>query len=120
MINLRNQSVSVNRLKLIKVLETNKKAHVKEYKDAIAAYQKATIKALKDALNRAQNGDFTKVVVNVSVPTSHEDEFTQILDMLKMSVDEKITLDTEAFQAYVKNNWPWRKQFDLLAASYRG
>lgn len=120
MLTLRSQSVHVDRLTLITALETNLKAHKKEFKAAMADYKKATKKALQQALERAEKDDFSKVVVNITVPTSHEDDFVNALDMLRMSVDEKIELDSDAFQAYVKNNWPWRKQFELLAASYKG
>ncbi len=120
MLGIRNQSVNVSRLELINVLEQNKNAHAKEFKEAFDNYKKATIKALKKALELAQKGDFSKTVVNITEPQNHEQEFTQVLEMLKMSVDETINLDSEAFQAYVKNNWPWRKHFELVAASYKG
>lgn len=119
MLNLRTQTVNVSRESLIKALYANLEEHKAEYKQAMLDYQAKVIADLSAAIARAQAGDFAKVNVHVNQPESHEQDFLDVISMLEMSVDETINLDSEAFKAYFRNEWPWKRQFDMLTASYK-
>ena len=119
MFNLRNQTVTVSRESLIEALHDNLSLHKAEYQEAMSDYRAKVIADLKAALARAEAGDFEKVNVHVSQPESHEQEFQDVIGMLEMSVDETITLDSDAFKAYFRNEWPRKRQFELIAASYK-
>lgn len=119
MINLHSKSVNVTRADLIAALKTNMQKHVAEYNEAVSDYQAKVIADLAAALDRAKAGDFSKVSVSVQRPESHEQEFIDIIDMMEMSVDETINLESSAFKAYFRNEWPWKKAFDLIATSYK-
>lgn len=119
MLNLRTQTVNVSRTDLLANLYANFESHKAEYKQAMLDYQAKVIADLSAALARAEAGDFTKVTVRVDRPESHEQDFIDVIGMLEMSVDETINLDSEAFKAYFRNEWPWKRQFDMLMASYK-
>jgi hypothetical protein len=55
----------------------------------------------------------------ITPPQNHAEEFTEMIEMFELSVDEKINLDHQSFKAFFKNEWPWKKQFEMLAASYK-
>lgn len=119
MLNLRTKTVNVSRKDLLAHLYANLEEHKSEYKQALLDYQDKVIADLSAALARSQAGDFTKVTVSVDHPKSHEQDFMDVISMLEMSVDETINLDSEAFKAYFRNEWPWKRQFDMLMASYK-
>ena len=119
MITIRNQSVNVDREELVKALKENLAAHTVELAEAVSDYKALVKKSLSEALARAEAGKFDNVSVVIQKPEDHTREFTDMIEMLEMSTDTVINLDREAFRAYVKNEWPWKKNFDALAASYK-
>lgn len=119
MFNMRTQSVNVSRLQLIASLKGNLEVHMAEFAEAKADYEKKVISTLENALELAKIGDFSKSVVRIEEPASHEKDFLEVIEMMEMSVDETINLDREAFQAYFKNEWPWSKAFAAASMSYK-
>lgn len=119
MINMRSQSVNVNRGELIFALKENLATHRLELESANRDYKELVTNELRAALDRATHGDFSMVEVSIKKPQSHEKDFIEIIEMMEMSVDETINLDSEAFRAYFKNEWPWKQSFDLLASTYK-
>lgn len=119
MMTLNNQSVNVSRAELIKCLSNNLKIHQKEYKQAVIDYQKKIKDEVNSLKKRIEKGDFTKVRLNIEPPVSHEKDFQNVIEMLGMSVDEVIQLDSGAYKAYVKNEWPWGAGFKALINSYK-
>lgn len=119
MLNMHNQSVTVQRDDLLSALKANLNAHRKQFAEATFDYQALVKRELAAALARAEGGDFSKVDVNVPKPQGHEQDFLDVIDMMEMSVDETIKLDRESFKAYFRNEWPWKRHFDILAQSYK-
>ncbi|WP_320152989.1 hypothetical protein [uncultured Tolumonas sp.] len=104
MLNMRSQSVNVNRNELISALKANLAIHQVELESANRDYKELVINELHAALDRATHGDFSKVEVSIKKHQSHEKDFVEIIEMMEMSVDETINLDSEAFRAYFKMN----------------
>lgn len=119
MITATTQSVNVNRKELIGFIKANRQEHIDEYNQAYSDYQAKVVNELKKALERARNGDFSKVSVNVTPPETHEADYDDVIEMLEMSVDENINLDRDSFKSYVKNIWRWTQMFKTLNASYK-
>lgn len=119
MLNVRQQTVNVNRSELIAALRVNRDAHKAEYEEAVKAYQETVIRKLTETLERAKSGDFKNISIHLAQPESHEKDFTDVIEMMEMSVDETIKLDGEAFRAYFKNEWVWKHSFDTLASTYK-
>lgn len=115
------QSVNVKRSELLEILKKNRDQHKLDYKEAVDGYRGAKIKALEDALEKVKTEDKpekTSLKVSLNRPINYISEYTQIIDMLEMSVDEVIKLDSDSFQAYIKDNWSWKRSFMLSNSSY--
>lgn len=119
MLTLRTQSVNVNRLDLITALKKGREQHLAAYNEALADYKDRTIEFLKTALANAQAGDLSNVKLTFNPPMLHLSDYDNVIEMMDLSVDETINLDTDAFKAYFKNEWPWTNSFALAAASYK-
>ena len=53
----------------------------------------------------------SKLRINISFPDNHAKDYQNVIGMLERSVDATVNLDTNAFQAYYKNDWPWSNNF---------
>ncbi len=123
MITMHQRSVNVSRNTLLDKLRENLEAHKTEYAEAVADYQERLLGDLKLAAKKVAKIKDVKDLQNFSFdlpyPQSHEREYTEIIEMLEMSVDENIQLDAQSFRAYIKNEWAWRSHFDATRASYK-
>lgn len=120
MISLHSQSVNVNRKDLLQVLIANRELHVKEFSEAIDGYQQAMLDVLAQTTKNVKKGLIAELNLRLAKPASHEDDYTQVIEMLEVSVDEVINLSSDAFQAYYKDKWNWSAGFKALASTYSG
>jgi hypothetical protein len=119
-LNLHSQTVNVDRLKLLGVLKENLKKHVSEYATAVVNYRLALQADLIAALAKANDpaANIEKLEVDFGYPQSYASQYQQVIDMLEFSVDPTITLDNQAFRAYVKDEWSWKSSFNLSNSTY--
>jgi hypothetical protein len=117
---LHSQSVNVSRVKLLAALKENLAKHRKDYAEAIINYRLALKADLVEALNQANDPEFRleKINVDFSHPKSYANQYQQVIDMLDFSVDETINLDSQAFRAYIKDEWAWKGDFDVTNRTY--
>lgn len=121
MFNRSSQSVNVKRVELLNILKKNREQHKLDYKEAVEGYRGAKIKILEEALDKVkkeEKPEKTSLSVSLNKPVNYVSDYTQIIDMLEMSVDEIIKLDSDSFQAYIKDNWSWKRSFMLSNSSY--
>lgn len=119
MMTLRSQVVNVNRQDLIKALETSLDNHRVQYAEAEGDYKVAVQVFLTQALERARSGDYSKVKLEIDPPVNRENEYLEVIEMLKVSVDETIQLDRDSYKAYYKNEWSWSRNFMETAMLYK-
>lgn len=118
MFSTHKQSVNVDRVGLLDVLRANRSKHVQDYKDAVEGFQEAMIELLEETLVKAKNGELKSLSVALAEPKSHEQEYTDAIEMLEVSVDAVINLDSDMFKAYYKDQWPWSRGFNDLVGTY--
>ena len=115
------QSVNVKRSELLEILKKNREQHKLDYAEAVEGYRGAKIKALEDALEKVkteEKPEKTSLNVSLNKPITYVSEYTEVIDMLEMSVDEIINLDSDSFQAYIKDNWSWKRSFMASNSTY--
>ena len=120
MMNLRNKSVNVNRIQLIEILKVNREKHAIEFQASINGYQQAMIDFLQKTLKEIRKGKVKELSISLARPRSYEKDYTEAIEMLEVSVDDNINLDSESFRAYFKDEWQWSNGFKSLVASYSG
>lgn len=122
MMNIRNRSVNVNRLDLLKALNANLEIHRREYAQALIDFKTRLAEDLQAAIAKVEASEPAALKdfnIQVSFPDNHERDFVEVIEMLEMSVDTNINLDSDSFRAYVKNEWAWTSHFQTLAESYK-
>ena len=123
MMHFRNQSVNVKRSDLLDALRRNRSLHIAEYAEALRDFRlkmKAELERAQAALEAVEDKDLPKFKLNLPVVTqNYLKNYDEVIEMLELSVDETINLDSESFQAYFKNKWSWTDSFRTIAASYK-
>ena len=113
--------VKVKKNDLIKVLEENKKKHVKDYEHAIHGYKIQLHKQLLDKLEKLSNGDVADTnFKDLYMPESHENDYDVVIGMLGVTEEKIIELTQSDYRAYYLDDWTWRRSWVGLNAGYIG
>jgi hypothetical protein len=119
-----NRTVNVDRLELLSALQKNREAHQKEFIEVLSDYKlklQHDLKQLAKTINKAESlSDFQAITLWLTpAPSYHDQEYAEIIEMLEMSIDPTIELNSQEFKAYFKNEWQWRQAFTAMASSYK-
>lgn len=97
--------VTVSKESLLKILKENKEKHVQIFNDAIEGARVQYRQLLEKELGKLERGRAVTASVNIPLPTNHEEQYDEVIEMLNMSVDEEITLRRHEFQQYIQDKW---------------
>lgn len=121
-------SVKVKKSELIDRVTENLAKHIIEYRNACEGYKAdaiAEINTVTERLRRQvdslQMGEVIRlahVTFSLPSPESHEKDYLRAIEMLRMSVDEEIEVESDDFRRYVMDEWDWKERFDTIRASY--
>ena len=110
--------ITVKKDKLLEALKRNLEKHISEFKTTRAGYEVAFVEKAEELLAAAKKGDFSKVRIELAEPLSHERDYTRVINMLTMSVDEEIKISDTQFSQYVEDEWNWTSTFKTSTAMY--
>ena len=116
------RSVKVNKTELMKVLQDNKKKHIKDFEESVKDYKKAALKVAKEHVELAKTGDLdqiAKIRAMPQRPTSYEDSYNRAIRMMELSVDDVIELEEQIFNQLVLDEWMWKQAFVASGALYK-
>lgn len=116
------RNVRLNKDELLKVVRQNKEKHVAAYQEAVEDYKVAAVKLALNNLKLARTGELAKMAKTRSLPAapmSYEDNYTQAIAMLEMSVDDVIELEAMIFNQLVLDKWDWKSRFAESAMLYK-
>ena len=116
------RSVKVEKAELMKVLQDNKKKHIKEFEESVKDYKKAALKVAKEHVELAKSGDLDQIARIRAMPqrpVSYEDSYNRAIRMMEMSVDEVIELEEQIFNQLVLDEWMWKNAFVASGALYK-
>ena len=112
----------MNKQVLLRILESNRTKHIKEYNEAREDYLVATINKLQEALttHKAMKIDNLKPLkLFIDAPISHEQDYDVTIHMVQHHVDETIILTEQEYRAFVLDEWSWKKIWMVSNSSYK-
>lgn len=112
--------IKVQKAELLQKLLDNREAHVAEYNEALEGFKKERIRELEKFLVNAIEEKEVPQSITFDVPKSHESDYTTVIEMLEMSVDEEIYITMQEFRQYVQDKWSWKGAFSLTNSKYIG
>lgn len=111
------KTINIRKTELLKKLCENKEKHEKDYKIALSGFRVDCLDKLKDAMKDAKKG-LTPNNLSFGEPSCHSEDYQTMIEMLEMSVDDELEITYEQFKRYVKDEWEWKRSFDISAALY--
>ena len=111
-------TVKVNKQELLKKLQANRAAHRDLFIKAQTGYRELVIQELDKSIADARAGRAIRTHIRLEAPQDHTSEYDNVIEMLRMSVDETIELEAHAFQCYVLDKWQWAAADLLTKTAY--
>lgn len=113
-------TVKVKKTELLAKLQTNRDSHRELFLKAQEGYRQLVIAELDKSLKEAREGRNIRTHIRLEAPHDHTDEYNNVIEMLRMSVDDTIELEAHAFQCYVMDKWTWAAADLLTKTAYLG
>jgi hypothetical protein len=106
-----NFKTKMSREKLLEEIERNRTKHVEQYVQALKTFKSEYISKLKEMIESIDVSKDIRMFVDMRTPECHEDDYTVVINMLRMSTEGEIEVDQTEFECYVMDKWPWRDSF---------
>lgn len=116
--------VRVDKQRLLQALKKNLAKHEDELARMLIQYRNETITKLQDALEvfnkyrETKDQPLLKLPEFPRKPANHIDDYLRAIEMVEMSVDEIIELDSRDFSQLIMDEWAWKSEFELTKAVY--
>lgn len=114
------RTIKVKRTELLERIEANRKKHIAEYTEACEGYRVKMHQLIAEKIAEltkfdqalTANGgtpDGPHINTRLTMPKSYEQDYDQVIEMLKMSVDDELTIQSDEFACYVMDRWAWKE-----------
>lgn len=113
-----NSVVTVKKADLLAVMKENLGKHRAIFEEAWAGYRMQAIKELDEMGAEAKAGKRIRRSIELVEPKDQSRDYTRVIRMLEMSVDEEIRVTETEFAQYVLDDWQWKHQFETISNSY--
>lgn len=117
--------IKVEKTKLITALKQNKAKHIADYQVAVVNWKKelkTDIDSAQALLSNEEYGSFIDRTNNIfkldPCPTSHKKEYESAIEMLEFCSDQEIELDVTQYNAFIKDQWHWRRHWEASNSKY--
>lgn len=110
--------VRVDKATVLVTLKENRAKHRDIFLEAIEGYRTEVIEQLERHIVEMKSGKPKRTYISIPYPEDHTSDYDDAIDMLEMSVDSVVELDSDAFQAFYKDKWGWKNQFLASNSGY--
>jgi hypothetical protein len=100
-------TVIVDKAVLLKKVKENREKHRSLFLAAQEGFRQAVIDELDMMLEKAKKGKRVQMAINIPEPVDHTQDYNRVIDMLEMSLDNRIELSATEFDNYVRDQWSW-------------
>lgn len=100
-------STKVKRADLLAKIKGNRDAHRALFLKAQEGFRARVVEELDEMLKDAREGKQLRTVVRLAAPEDHTIEYDRVIDMLEMSEEAIVEIDSQSFLQYVRNEWQW-------------
>lgn len=111
-------TVKVRKDELLAKLKSNRENHRALFLEAQEGYRDLVIAELDKSLKDAREGREIRTYIRMDAPQDHTDDYDNVIEMLKMSVEDVVELKAIEFQCYVMDKWQWAQAAFLQNSAY--
>ena len=110
--------VTVHKAELLEKLRVNRAKHTEVYDRAWEGYVRLTREELESKLDRIKSGKPIERYLGTNPPENHTGDYSDVIDMLEMSIGDEVELSQQQFRQYVKDDWGWKEEWIMSNTVY--
>lgn len=113
--------VTMNKVKLLNIVEKNREEHEKLYAEAVEGFKKKRLDCLNRLADRAEKGELTLDIAALwalTQPQKHTKDYDRVINMLKQHTKDEVELTNADFGRYVEDEWGWKENFTNVTSAY--
>lgn len=111
-------TITVSKQELLDRITENRDKHGAIFEKALEAYKKEVLKQLRQRINQIKAGKTPDLFIRLPIPEDHTVDYEAVIDMLTMHRGEELTIQSEKFRQYVRDEWHWKREWQASTASY--
>lgn len=112
------REVKVRTSVVLDKIQTNRDQHRGQYEKAVAGWKRDVIRSLEENLQALKSGARNRVIITDAPPEDHTRDYDRVIEMIKMSADDTVTLDHMSFRQYVLDDWQWKEEWATVNSKY--
>lgn len=111
---------TVDRIKLITTLKTNRDQHHAVWLEAVEGYHAKAKENLESLITSLKGAHKKPVPVNLhlTVPEDHTKDYDKVIGLLEMSTEDTIRLSDQDYEWFVLDDWGWKNSWMYANAGY--
>ena len=130
------RKVEIKKLDLLVKLQENRHKHVAAYNQAVVDFKEASLleierkkkhlnKLFVDLIKKVESEEKpVQLYINgnlsfdISPPVSNEEDYSRLIAMFEMEVNDTVELDSTEFSQYVLDDWKWKQALENQTLMY--
>lgn len=109
------RDVTLNKTDVLKTMKENRAKHENIYKEACIGFLAEVQKIMSSRQNDAAK---IREIDELESPVSYLGHYDEVIEMLAMSIDDKVVLSHSDFKQYMMDRWNWQDSFLNSNAKY--
>ena len=110
--------ITVDKSKLIEIMEENRNRHRTVFNDALAGYEREAERILREHMEALRQGKHPVIQIILDRPEDHTRDYDRIIGMLRMHTGSTFELDEQSYRMYVDDDWSWKRQWIDTSTTY--
>ncbi len=105
--------------KILAIVKKNRAVHEKEYIEARKGYRVQMIVKTREMVSLAESYKDVPHHIDLAIPESHTAEYDRAIQMLTLTSQKKLVLDSATFAQLIMDEWSWKRSFSATNARYK-
>lgn len=111
-------TVLVDKSDILIAIKENRENHRTKFEEAMNGYKERAIELLEEHIQRIRDNAPEQVIVSLPLPEDHTEDYDRVISQLEYSMDERLELNEQEFNQYVRDQWGWQTTFAQTYAMY--
>ncbi len=112
------RSITVDKLRLIEILEKNRDGHRRIFEEALVGWRERVLERVEELYQQAREGKLENAYLSLPRPEDHTRDYDRVIGMLQLDVNDQVELTASEYAMFVEDDWGWQKSFLLANADY--
>ena len=112
-------SITIEKEKLLQIVLKNREKHANIFKTSYDNWLSAYMEMLNKLKEMALRGKAVPFhLIDLQPPVSYVECYDSVIEMLNLTNQKEITLDSDEFSKLVQDKWDWTRTFSSSSQSY--